>query len=150
MSSKRTPYKSKCIHIRNHNCWKELFEGSHARDCKLHTWCTCHAAHSCRLTCLQWKRKRNINWYLVKAFLDMTSDKGHRTWNPQNEISSWSQWYSEKYYEQTYEFEKIHDEKSCKSTDVEQETEWRNRTQKRTHLVTQSKRFKACDAHWFF
>lgn len=46
----------------------------------IHTWCTCHAPQSWRSTCLQRKRKRKINWYFLRAFLDITIDNGHCTW----------------------------------------------------------------------
>jgi len=35
------------------------------------TWCICQAPQSWRSTCLQWKRKRKINWYFDNAFFDM-------------------------------------------------------------------------------
>lgn len=58
------------------------------RNNDFHTWCTCHAMQSWRFTCLQWNRRRNINWYFVKAFLGIINDKGHGTWNSQSNISN--------------------------------------------------------------
>lgn len=50
-----------------------------------HTWCTCQAMQSWRFTCLQWNRRRKINWYFVRAFLGIISDNGHWTWNNQHD-----------------------------------------------------------------
>lgn len=47
------------------------------------TWCICQVAHNWRSTCLQWKMCRNMSWYLVSAFLEMTSDNGHLTCHSQ-------------------------------------------------------------------
>jgi hypothetical protein len=52
------------------------------------TWCNCQVAHSWRSTCLQWKRCRNMSWYLVNAFLEITRDSGHLTYNPSTTLST--------------------------------------------------------------